>query len=166
MPHDARGIIQPHIVRRSDITVSKATLICNRVTLFDSIEVRRLKSKQCRRKPLIIARHLLGVPFVTSRNDRPWSAKSLQSQFLVSARSRQWHGPRFWAGACTSCFVKGVVGVVTRRCLRRSEPRSGKRMHVSQRRTTHQRFMRCRSCAQTPSPANNIARKQHRRQEP
>ena len=43
---------------------------------------------------------------VTSRNARPWSAKSSRSQFLVSARSRPWHGPRCWAGACTSCFIR------------------------------------------------------------
>jgi hypothetical protein len=49
--------------------------------------------------------------FITFRNERPWSAKSSQSQFLVSARSRQWHGPRSWAGACTSCFIRG-----SRRC--------------------------------------------------
>ena len=105
-PAQLRGIIKPRAGALLDITVSKATLICNRVTLFESIEVRRLKSQRCRRKPFVVARHLLGAPFVTSRIDLLWSPKSLQSQFLASARSPQWRGPPSWAGACTSCFTE------------------------------------------------------------
>jgi len=43
-----RGAIEPPASAPPDITVSKATPICNRVTLQESIEVRRLKSQRCR----------------------------------------------------------------------------------------------------------------------
>ena len=91
------------------ITVSKATLICNRVTLFESIEVRRLKFQQRGRKPFDAAHHLFGVSFVRFRIDWLWSANSLQSRFLVFAWSQPWRGPPFWAGACTRCCTETVV---------------------------------------------------------
>jgi hypothetical protein len=50
--------------------------------------------------------------------------------------------------------AEGVVGVITRRCLRRSEPPlAGARQPA---RTTHQRFMGRRTCAKTTSPARAV----------
>ena len=79
---------------------------------------------------------------------------SLSSWFLRGRDSGMDHVPGL--GPVRAASLEGFVGDVTRRCLRRSELRLGKRMHVNRRRTTHQRSMRCRTSARTTSPARAV----------
>ena len=68
--------------------------------------------------------------------------RGLSSWFLRGRDRRMDHVPGL--GPVRAASLEGVVGVallatelITRRCLRRSEPPLRKRVHVSRRRTTH-----------------------------
>jgi hypothetical protein len=103
---------------------------------------------------------LLGVSHPGMLGHGQQNCRGLSSRFLRGRDRGMDHVPGL--GPVRAASLEGVVGVITRRCLRPSEPplRIGtalaQEVHVSRRRPTHQRFMGCRTCAKTTSPARAV----------